>query len=64
MSDGEIISNMKSCTTYGENLSVEDFAESIAEYVKDEKRLQRKSRTVQQSLLNSFKRKKVSYGDT
>ena len=36
MADDEIISKLKSCTVYGENSSVEDFAESIAEYVKDE----------------------------
>lgn len=35
MSDDEIISKLKSCTVYGENSSIEDFAESIAEYVKD-----------------------------
>lgn len=36
MSDDKIISKLKSCTKYGENSSTEDFAESIAEYVKDD----------------------------
>lgn len=35
MNDDEIISKLKSCTVYGENNSIEDFAESIAEYVND-----------------------------
>lgn len=35
MADDIIISGKKSCTTYGENSATEDFAESIAEYVKD-----------------------------
>lgn len=33
--DDLIVSKMKSCTWYGENSPAEDFAESIAEYVKD-----------------------------
>lgn len=36
MKDDIIISGKKSPTTYGENSSVEDFAESVAEFVKDE----------------------------
>ena len=35
MSDDLAISGKKSCTSYGENASVEDFAESVAEYVND-----------------------------
>ena len=33
--DDIIVSGKKSCTVYGENSYVEDFAESVAEYVKD-----------------------------
>ncbi len=36
MKDDTIISGMKSPTKYGENSSTEDFAESVAEFVKDE----------------------------
>lgn len=36
MKDDTIISGKKSPTTYGENSSTEDFAESVAEFVKDE----------------------------
>lgn len=35
MSDDIIISSKKSCTSYGENSPTEDFAESMAEYIKD-----------------------------
>jgi hypothetical protein len=35
MSDDIVISGRKSCTAYGENSAAEDFAESMAEYVKD-----------------------------
>ena len=35
MSDDMATSKLKSCTPYGENSSAEDFAESIAEYIKD-----------------------------
>lgn len=34
-SDDRIISGKFSCTTYGENSAAEDFAESVAEYVRD-----------------------------
>ena len=30
-----IVSGKKSCTTYGENSASEDFAESMAEYIRD-----------------------------
>lgn len=36
MKDDTIVSGKKSPTTYGENSSAEDFAESVAEFVKDE----------------------------
>lgn len=35
MADDIVVSGKKSCTAYGENSATEDFAESIAEYVKD-----------------------------
>ena len=35
MTDDIVVSGKKSCTAYGENSATEDFAESIAEYVKD-----------------------------
>ncbi len=35
MIDDILVSGKKSCTPYGENNNVEDFAESVAEYVKD-----------------------------
>lgn len=35
MADDKAANRRKSCTTYGENSPTEDFAESIAEYVKD-----------------------------
>lgn len=35
MADDKIVSGKASCTAYGANSNVEDFAESIAEYVKD-----------------------------
>lgn len=35
MADDKVASGKKSCTVYGENSPTEDFAESIAEYVKD-----------------------------
>ena len=35
MSEDKLISKKKSCTKYGENSPVEDFAESVAEYSKD-----------------------------
>lgn len=37
MSDDIVVSGKKSCTTYGENSATEDFAESVAEYVKDKR---------------------------
>lgn len=35
MADDIVVSGKKSCTAYGENSATEDFAESVAEYVKD-----------------------------
>lgn len=35
MADDKLLNGKKSCTKYGENANTEDFAESIAEYVKD-----------------------------
>ena len=35
MADDIVVSGKKSCTAYGENSAAEDFAESMAEYVKD-----------------------------
>lgn len=35
MKDDKIISGKKSCTAYGQNAHTEDFAESLAEYIKD-----------------------------
>lgn len=35
MADDIVVSGKKSCTAYGENSPTEDFAESVAEYVKD-----------------------------
>ena len=35
MADDIVVSGKKSCTAYGENSASEDFAESMAEYVKD-----------------------------
>lgn len=35
MSDDKMVSGSKSVTTYGENSNVEDFAESVAEYIRD-----------------------------
>ena len=35
MADDIVVSSKKSCTAYGENSAAEDFAESVAEYVKD-----------------------------
>ena len=37
MADDKAANGRKSCTVYGENSPTEDFAESIAEYVKDKK---------------------------
>ena len=37
MSDDIVVSGKKSCTAYGENSATEDFAESVAEYVKDKR---------------------------
>lgn len=35
MTDDKMVSGSKSVTTYGENSNVEDFAESVAEYIRD-----------------------------
>ncbi len=35
MADDMAVSGKASCTTYGENANTEDFAESVAEYIKD-----------------------------
>lgn len=37
MADDIVVSGKKSCTAYGENSATEDFAESVAEYVKDKR---------------------------
>lgn len=42
MSDDIVVSGKKSCTAYGENSATEDFAESVAEYVKDKRGFEKK----------------------
>lgn len=41
MADDIVVSGKKSCTVYGENSATEDFAESVAEYVKDKTRFEK-----------------------
>lgn len=42
MADDKILSGEKSCTPYGENSNAEDFAESIAEYIKNKTAFEKK----------------------